>query len=406
MTASVPPDEGGRFPTKPVAPSAEQIVEHGASPSAAEPTAKLPPDAIVLRPPMPPVVRFRRGLIIGLSATASAGLCAVTYMALRPPSAAQPVRAEQASAPVHPGQTILDGPGSYDGLPKLIVPRDATPPAAHDAPSPTGIAPPSSRDPEADQRHAAQTAPVLVTMAHGGSDATASPLPVADPPSVNATGSSDDPAEQKVNFAFASARGTVVDPHRLVPPAGGWLLTAGSIISASLITGVDSDLPGEIVAQVTDRVFDSVTGNILLIPQGARLIGRSDNRVSYGQNRALIAWQRLILPDGSSIELDSLPAGDAAGFTGLTDSVDRHEGRLVKGVALSSLLDVGSELSIGSGSGSLARALRRSVQQTGSDVAGQFASRNLAVQPTIRVRPGWPVTVVVREDLLLKPWKG
>jgi type IV secretion system protein TrbI len=366
---------------------------------------KLPRDAFVLRSPVPPIIRFRRGLIIGLAGSASAGLCAITYVALRPPIALQPSRAEPASAPVHPGQTILDAPASYESLPKLVVPPDvATPGPGGSGAAPVSAAPSPARDLEADQRRAAQTAPVLVTLTHGADVVTpAVALPTNDAPATLAS-TTDDPAQRKADFAFASGYDAAIDPHRLVPPAGGWLLSAGSVISASLITGVDSDLPGEIVAQVTDRVYDSVTGDILLIPQGARLIGRSDNRVSYGQSRALIVWQRLILPDGGSIQLDSLPGGDASGFAGLTDSVDRHEGRLVKGVALTSLLDVGSELSLGSGRGSLARALRQSVQQTGSDVGSQFASHNLGVQPTIRVRPGWPVTVVVREDLLLKPW--
>jgi type IV secretion system protein TrbI len=367
---------------------------------------KLPPDALVLRPPVPPTVRFRRGLIIGLAASASAALCAVTYVALRPPHTLQTSRPEAAAASIHPGQTILDAPASYDTLPRLVVPPDAAP---IDPAVPSTAAEPSrlpSQNIAADQRHAAQTSPVLVTLTHTMQDNIPTAPVASDRASSVATGTTDDPAQQKSEFAFAGARSAAVDPHRLMPPAGGWLLSAGSIISASLITGIDSDLPGEIVAQVSDRVYDSITGEILLIPQGARLIGRSDNRVSYGQNRALIAWQRLILPDGSSIELDSLPGGDASGFAGLTDQVDRHEGRLIGGVALTSLLDMGSELSIGSGSGSIARALRQSVQQAGSDVASQFAAHNLGVQPTIRVRPGWPVTVVVREDLLLKPWKG
>lgn len=365
-------------------------------------TGKLPRDALVLRPPLPPTVRFRRGLIIGLVGSASAGLLAVTFLAFRPVAVSTPGNTATVSPPARPGETVLNAAASYDTLPRFVVPPDFASKVNTVSPASPAVVTAERQDPTMQQQRAALTAPVLASLAHGSE----APVAASQASSVTAAATPNDEAQRKSDFAFAPTSGQAVDAHRLVSPTNRWLLSAGSVISASLITGVDSDLPGEITAQVTDRVFDSVTGETLLIPQGARLIGRSDNRVSYGQSRVLIAWQRLIFPDGSSMEIDSLPAGDAAGFTGLSDSVDHHEGRLAKGLALSTLLDVGSQLSIGSGSGSLARALRQSVQQGGSDVANQFASRNFDIQPTLRVRPGWPVTVVVREDLLLKPWKS
>lgn len=151
-------------------------------------------------------------------------------------------------------------------------------------------------------------------------------------------------------------------------------------------------------------VYDSPSGQTLLIPQGSRLIGANDNVVSFGQKRALIVWRRLILPDGSSIQLDNWPAADKSGYTGLTDQVDGHSWQLIKGVALSTLLGVGTELSYGSSDSDLARALRQS-DETGTSRAGdQLVGKSLDIQPTIRVRPGWPVRVVVHQDLLLKPW--
>jgi len=104
------------------------------------------------------------------------------------------------------------------------------------------------------------------------------------------------------------------------------------VIAASLITGLNSDLPGIVTAQVTQNVFDTITGNILLVPQGARLIGKYDSVVAFGQRRALVIWQRLILPDGSSVRLDNMPATDASGYAGLTDKVDFHTGTRLKGV--------------------------------------------------------------------------
>ena len=181
---------------------------------------------------------------------------------------------------------------------------------------------------------------------------------------------------------------------------------AGSVIAASLLTGLNSDLPGMVVAQVTANVFDTVTGRTLLIPQGSRLIGSYDSVVAFGQSRALLVWQRIILPDGSSIRIDNLPATDAAGYAGLEDRVDFHTWRLLKGVALSTMLGVGTELSIGEDESDLVRALRQSTQQSASQAGQQIVGKNLNIQPTITVRPGWPLRIIVHKDLVLRPWGG
>src|SRR5690606_11097884 len=122
---------------------------------------------------------------------------------------------------------------------------------------------------------------------------------------------------------------------------------AGSVIAASLVTGLNSDLPGAVVAQVTENVYDSVTGRTLLIPQGARLIGTYDSVVAFGQSRALLVWWRIVMPDGSSIHIDNLQATDTAGYAGLEDEVDFHTWRLIKAVVFSTMLGVGTELSLG-----------------------------------------------------------
>jgi len=143
----------------------------------------------------------------------------------------------------------------------------------------------------------------------------------------------------------------------------------------------------------------------VLVPQGARLIGRYDNRVAYGQRRALLVWQRIVFPDASSIDLDKMPASDGAGFSGLEDRVSFHTGRLLKGIAVSSILGVGSQLSLGGG-GALTQALREATQQGATRAGDQLTQRNLDVQPTITVRPGWPVRAIVNKDLILQPWKS
>jgi len=143
-----------------------------------------------------------------------------------------------------------------------------------------------------------------------------------------------------------------------------------------------------------------MTARILLIPQGSRLIGSYDSIVAFGQKRALVVWQRIILPDGSSIQIDNMPATDAAGYAGLSDKVDLHTWQLLKGVALSTLLGVGTQLSFGNDS-DLVRAIRESTQQSASRAGDQIVMKNLNVQPTLRVRPGWPLRLMVHRDLIL-----
>ena len=129
--------------------------------------------------------------------------------------------------------------------------------------------------------------------------------------------------------------------------------------------------------------------------------------VAFGQKRALLVWQRIILPDGASIQIDNLPATDAAGYAGLQDRVDFHSWQLLKGVALSTLLGIGTQISIGSDQSDLIRAIRESSQQSVSEAGQQIVTKQLNVQPTLKVRPGWPLRVIVHKDLVFqKPWSG
>jgi type IV secretory pathway VirB10-like protein len=166
---------------------------------------------------------------------------------------------------------------------------------------------------------------------------------------------------------------------------------------------------GLYTAQVTGNVYDSPTGRFLLIPQVARLIGIYDSQVAFGQSRVLLVWTRLIMPNGRSIVLERQPGADTSGFSGLEDEVDNHWVALFKAALLSTLLGVGSELGTTSGTGSnsdVITALRRgssdSLNQTGQKVVQQ----NLNIQPTLTIRPGFPVRVIVNRDLVLEPYKG
>lgn len=214
------------------------------------------------------------------------------------------------------------------------------------------------------------------------------------------------PAPQYKNSKSAflgQSAGEIYNPYVLQSPKSPYQIMAGTLIPASLVTGLNSDLPGQVIGQVTENVYDTVTGEYLLIPQGARLLGRYDSVIAYGQSRALVAWTRIIFPNGNSIQLDNLPAVDGQGFAGLKDKVDRHTWQFMKGAVLSSLLSIGSELS-SDDEGRLARALQNAGQDT-ANIAGQrIIERSLNIQPTISVRPGWRFSIIVSKDLILKPY--
>jgi type IV secretion system protein TrbI len=217
--------------------------------------------------------------------------------------------------------------------------------------------------------------------------------------------------DRKLAFVNASADRRTTSPDRIEAPASSYVVQAGNIIPASLITGIRSDLPGQITAQVTESIFDSPTGRFLLIPQGTRLIGVYDSQVSFGQSRVLLVWTRLIMPNGRSIVLERQPGADTAGYSGLEDDVDNHWGALFKAALLSTLLGVGSELGAGSDSGTgnnggLIQALRLGASDSLNQTGQKIVQRNLNIQPTLTIRPGFPVRVIVNRDLVLQPYKG
>jgi type IV secretion system protein VirB10 len=214
--------------------------------------------------------------------------------------------------------------------------------------------------------------------------------------------------DRKLAFVNTAPDHSTMSSDHVAAPVSSYVVQAGNIIPASLITGIRSDLPGQITAQVTENVYDSPTGHFVLIPQGTRLIGIYDSQVASGQSRVLLVWTRLIMPNGRSIVLERQTGADSAGYSGLEDEVDNHWGAMFRAALLSTLLGVGSELGSTTGTGSnsdVITALRRgssdSLNQTGQKVVQQ----NLNIQPTLTVRPGFPVRVIVNRDLVLEPYK-
>jgi type IV secretion system protein VirB10 len=389
----------------------------------AAPAPKQDPESLVLRGRPRPVVRFRRGLIIGSAAVLSAALVAITWAALEPPSfTAAAEQDRDAPPPRGTPEAIARVPASYGDVPQLgpPLPGDLGRPilehrrnleAEAQASVATGSAPADRARAAAEAERgrlaaaelAARSSGVLVQLSGAGHGAGKLP----DPAPGGETGSGHvvgGAAGNEQRGPDGALRAAVHDPAL----AGETPLTlsAGTVIPASLITGLNSDLPGTVLAQVTEHVRDSATGRAVLIPQGARLIGSYDSKVAYGQRRALLVWQRILMPDGSSVALDNAPATDPAGYAGIEDRVDFHGWRLLKGIALSSLLGVGSELGLGSSESDLVRAVRESAQQSGARAGDQITARNLDLPPTLRVRPGWPVRAIVHKDLALRPWRG
>jgi type IV secretion system protein VirB10 len=214
--------------------------------------------------------------------------------------------------------------------------------------------------------------------------------------------------DQKEAFLTRPGDAATRNSAELQSPVSPYTVMAGTIIPAALVTGINSDLPGQVIATVTQPVYDTGTGRYLLVPQGSRLIGRYDSQVGFGQRRVLLVWTRLILPDTSSIALDKLPGIDPAGYAGLEDGVDWHWGRIMSGAALATLLGVSSELAVsnqGDVNGNVVVALRDSAQDTTNQVGQEITRRNLNVQPTLTVRPGFPMEVMVNKDLVLRPYQ-
>jgi type IV secretion system protein VirB10 len=214
---------------------------------------------------------------------------------------------------------------------------------------------------------------------------------------------------QQEKEAFLT-QGAAVEPYLSKPllnPISKYELKAGSVIPGALVTAINTDLPGEVIGQVTENVFDSVTGEYLLIPQGSKLLGKYQSLVTNGQNRALVVWQRLIYPNGNSIILDGMPGTDESGAAGLQDKVDYHLDKLAEGTALSTALAY---------AGNLARNPNSSSGNNGQDVIGdtvaqqanrigeKIIDRELDVQPTITIRQGWPLRVLVNKDMILEPY--
>nr|WP_085933447.1 TrbI/VirB10 family protein [Enhydrobacter aerosaccus] len=408
-------------------------------PSRADPP-KADPASFVLRARPRRVIRFKRRLIIAVAALLCVALFAALWLALYGSKWTRTGDQEVAGGGRRSTPDSLSSlPGSYDQLKKPVpklgppLPGDLGPAIVQKEKS-LGITPSVRPNPDEDAERAermrlaqqarqAKEAGVLYQLSRTAT-AAQSPSPSTTPSSGRAPALSPastasqngsrlalDPdrdqnyQQRKLDFLNQRTEAGIYNPHSLQEPVSPYQVLAGSVISASLLTGVNSDLPGLVVAQVTENVYDTVTGRTLLIPQGSRLVGSYDSVVAFGQKRALLVWQRIVMPNGTSIQIDNLPATDQAGYAGLEDEVDYHTWTLLKGVALSTLLGVGSQIGFGGSESDLIRAIRESTQQSANQAGQRIVQKDLNIQPTITVRPGWPLRVIVHKDLVLRPYQ-
>lgn len=381
------------------------------------PVAKVDPETLVLRGAPRRVARFRREIIIGVAATGALAIAVVTWIALEPASFRLAATGEEMfeKGQGKPPEALAGTPGRYDEIPKLGPPlpgdlgrlilehqrkMEGEYPSS-DAKGDAAAAAEAERARQLAEEAAARQSAVMMSL---GSTRPTTPATVEA--RALTTPGTEEAGSALPSRPAAAAGSANVSPHRIEAAASPWLVTSGSVIAASLVTGLNSELPGIVVAQISENVFDSVTGRTLLIPQGARLIGRYESNTGYSQQRAFVIWQRIIWPDGSSLTFEDAPASDPSGYAGVRDRVDSHGWQLIKGVALSSLLGVGTELGTSSDESELVRAMREAAQQSGARVGDRLVERSLDIRPTMVVRPGWPVRVIVHQDLVLAPWRG
>ena len=374
-------------------------------------------EALRLRPDPPRVMRLSRKAIAAAATVGGLGLGAILIVALQNNRETDPRRELFTTDRIPQAEGLSTLPGSYADVPRLGPPlpgylrRPTLAAQNRGIAVPTGpvMTGPGPVDPDEQRRlqeiEAARLSALFAeaqTVPRGGAPGSPSPAAPGLFPTLSPAGGTPDAVTGRETFLSRTTGDDTVSAERLALPPSPYILQAGSVIPAALITGLRSDLPGQIAAQVTASVYDSPSGRYLLVPQGARLLGEYDSRIAAGQTRLLLVWTRLILPDGRSIPLTREPGADAAGAAGLEDRVDNHWRRILLAAGLATLLNLGLEQGSDS-EDDVARAIREAAQDTIGRTGDDIVRRQLAVPPTLTIRPGFPVRVVVTQDLILEP---
>ncbi len=414
-----------------------------------QPADKVAPETVALRAQPRPVTRLNRRTLAMLVGGLSVAVLGATIWSLQPHRRTAGAQTElynvdrvsksEGLDALPADYSMLPTPETHSDVPELgpPLPGDLGPaivnaqqPAVATYASPGIDAEAAEREARRKEADAAAASSVFFRTGQGQSSqptaTVAQAMPVApsmdntlagfDPlaagPASTAAQSSDPAAAQNrqdQKEAFLQSGSTETrNSGNLQLPASPYQVMAGTVIAAALVTGIKSDLPGEVIGTVTEPVYDSATGKHLLIPQGSRILGRYNSQVSYGQSRVQVVWNRIILPDTSSLTLDNLIGSDPAGYAGLEDEVDWHWDRIIGGAVLTTLLGVGAELAAPENRQDGDRIIiagRDSAQDSINQVGQEMTRRNMNIQPTLTSRPGLPVRIIVNKDMVLRPYQ-
>ena len=419
----------------------EGVESHSEGPDA--PPAYIPPNESVEpltgRGPAPRVKRFNpRTVGILAAATAAVAIAAFwTSLSRDPPS--KKVADSQAEATVAVPMTadvITHLAGSYDDVPQLGRPMPGDigvmamgRPALVNGTSfpPPGPMPTSYAGPAVGGVAAMSEEAKLAARARDGGfgfgGGTSGVGPVSDvsdhwpgygiTPPPGMTGAvphgdrdADNRQDDKEQFLDRNRAGHWDLKDRLHNPTSAFTLFAGTVLPGVLITGINSDLPGHIEGQIAQNVYDTVSGRYLSLPQGTKLLGSYDSRVTYGQSRVLVVWTRIIRPDGSNLDLEGMPGTDLSGYTGVTGKVDRHLAKILGAVVLGSVIQAGASAGTSYADPSFSDRARQGAGQGVNEATQQIVRKELQLQPTIMVRPGERFAVFTTKDILIPPYEG
>ena len=402
-------------------------------PDLAAPSAgKAAPEAMALRAQPRAVTRLNRRTLAILTGGLSVAVLGATIWALQPHRRGGGLTELYNVDRVSKSEGLDGLPSDYSKLPKVPelgppLPGDLGP-AIVAAQQPT-YSPPGHDPNDALRKEAEAAAASAVFFRSGqqGKAGGAAPVQVAaagpasamegfDPMAAGPASTAAQPTDpavalngqgQKEAFLKGGSKETR-NSGQLTPPASPYQVMAGTVIAAALVTGIKSDLPGDVIATVTEPVYDTATGRFLLIPQGSRILGKYNSQVSFGQSRVQMVWNRIILPDTSSLTLDNLVGTDPSGYAGLEDEVDRHWGRIYAGAALTTLLGIGAELAAPENrqnGNRIVIAGRDGLQDSVNQVGQEMTRRNMNIQPTLTARPGLPVRIIVARDLQVRAYQ-
>ncbi|MCQ4298150.1 conjugal transfer protein TrbI [Pseudomonas stutzeri] len=379
---------------------------------AVPPQTKVAAETLALRARPDRITRLNARTVLAIAGTLATATLIALLLGLNPPDH---TRGNAAGELFNVDHNVR--PERFESLAKdysqLASPRPAsgshterpdtatTEPLPYASPHPSGVEPKTPELADAEEDEQARLSPLFFQASHTrpASD------PVIDPDrldrSVQNLGSN-----QALRSKTSDAQ---MSESALVPkPASPYQIMAGTVIAAALVTGIKSDLPGDVIATVTEPVYDTATGAHVLIPQGARLLGRYDSQIRHGQSRVDVVWHRLIFPDTSSLKLDTPTASDPQGYAGLEDGVDWHWDRVFAGAALTSLLGIGAELAAPSSRDEGDRIViagRDSLQDSANQVGQEITRRNVDIRPTLTQRPGLPLRIIVNRDIPLRPYR-